>query len=79
MSEKEEIKYSNYEYDIAKFDIIINGKKETSLHTAQIRQIYIEKDFDNDILPVMLVQLSINIELYYKICQNHFPGNKNKA
>ena len=75
MNKKEEIKYSNYEYDIAKFDIIINGKKETSLHTAQIRQIYIEKDFDNDILPVMLVQLSINIELYYKICQN---ANKTK-
>lgn len=65
-----DIKYSSYEYDIAKFDIVINSKTVTSLHTGQIKQIYIEKDFDNDVMPVFLVQMSISPELYYQICGN---------
>lgn len=70
MANVKDLNYSNYEYDIDKFDIIINSKTEASLENAQIKQLYIEKDFDNDIMPVMLVQLSLDIDLYYKICQN---------
>ena len=70
MANVKDLNYSNYEYDIDKFDIIINSKTEASLENAQIKQLYIEKDLDNDIMPVMLVQLSLDIDLYYKICQN---------
>lgn len=64
----------------------------TELQPVQINSAYIEKDFDNSFLPIFLVNLNLQKDLYYDIINNHTtskfiiqidkyidPGNTGKA
>ena len=70
MSILNELSWSVYEYKLTKFEINIKGKK-TTLQPAQIRNIYIEKDYDDLMLPIFMVNILIPDELYYSINKYH--------
>lgn len=68
-----EIQYSEIGYVFEKFLITINegGKVEKKeLKEIHIRNVYIEKDYDADYLPVFIVNLAISETLYKKIRKN---------
>ena len=51
--------WQQYEY-LVDCSITIPGKDTIELNDLQIEGVYIEKDFDNDHLPVLLLDLSIS-------------------
>ena len=70
MSVLNELSWSTYEYKMTKFEIDIKGKK-TTLTPGQVRNIYIEKDYDELSLPIFMVKLLISSKLYHSINQYH--------
>lgn len=82
--------WENYLYTMAISVETPNGL--TELQPVQINSAYIEKDFDNSFLPIFLVNLNLQKDLYYDIINNHTtskfiiqidkyidPGNTGKA
>ena len=64
-----EIVFQNFEYVIDSISIQCKGK-EHKIEPIQLNNLYIEKDYDKDHLPVILLQLVMADELYYDICHN---------
>ena len=61
--------FQNYEYIIDSLSIQCNGKTN-KIENIQLTNFYIERDYDNDHLPVIILELVISDELYYNICTN---------
>lgn len=60
----------HYKYRISKLEILIQNKDTVELTHANIQNIGIEKDFDNDHFPILYLSLNISPELYYSIIEN---------
>lgn len=72
MSILNELSWAVYEYKITKFEIDIKGKK-TTLRPAQIRNIYLEKDYDELMMPIFMVKVQMPNDVYYSV--NKYPND----
>lgn len=66
----DDLPWSIMEYNLDTFEIVIGGSRHP-LQKAQVKSIYIEKDFDDLMLPILMVSLAIPNDLYYNIQRNH--------
>ena len=67
--EKNVMRY--YRYAIENFELIFEEEDEpVSLEKGLVADIFIEKDFDNDILPILNINVGLTSKLYYKILYN---------
>ena len=57
---------SAYKCSIAAMSLIV-GNKETNIPTPSVKSIVIDTDYENKIMPIIYVSLSINLELYNKL------------
>ena len=64
-----ELLFQNFEYIIDSISIQCNGE-DHKIEPIQLTNLYIEKDYDTDHLPIILIQLVMADELYYDICKN---------
>lgn len=62
--------FNLYEY-VCDTLTITCASKQYPIQSLQILSMYLERDYDNDHLPVFMMQLLISDELYHKICNNH--------
>ena len=70
-----EIQYDEVGYVFEKFLIKVKDKsgsviEEKDLKDIHIRNVFIEKDYDSDYLPVFMVSIAISESLYKKIRKN---------
>lgn len=61
------IKTTIYQYMMSSFDILIPGEKTI---TERVNFFNIEKDFDNDIFPILRINTTLKPDIYYKIMSN---------
>ena len=57
---------SAYKCSISAMSLIV-GNKETNIPTVGVKSIVIDTDYENKVMPVIYVALSINLELYNKL------------
>ena len=67
--EKNVMRY--YRYSIENVELIFEEEDEPiSIEKGLVSDIFIEKDFDNDILPILNINIGLTSTLYYKILYN---------
>lgn len=60
-----------YRYSIENVELIFEEEDEPiSIEKGLVSDIFIEKDFDNDILPILNINIGLTSTLYYKILYN---------
>ena len=64
-----DIIFQKFEYVIDSFSIQSAGKTY-KMETIQLTDLYIERDYDHDHLPVVMIRVVISDELYHTICTN---------
>ena len=64
-----DLTFQNYEYVIDSLTIQCKGK-DNKIEHIQMTNLFIEKDYDRDHLPIIMLQLVMADELYYDICNN---------
>ena len=57
---------SAYKCSISAMSLIV-GNKETNIPTVGVKSIVIDTDYENKVMPIIYVALSINLELYNKL------------
>lgn len=65
-----ESNYKVYLYDIESVVIVCNGET-FNMSDLQISDAYIERNYDEDYLPIFMLKLMIPDDLYYNIVKNH--------
>lgn len=60
-----------YKYFITSMDFLFDGESTpTSIQPGYVSDIYIEKDFDDDMFPVFRLTVSLNTLTYFKVLEN---------
>ena len=65
-----EHRFDIYEYVCDALSITCNSKTYP-IENIQILGLYLERNYDEDHLPVFMMQLVMADDLYYNICNNH--------
>ena len=59
----------NYRYKLDRFDIIYGGQTLT-LTDGQVQGMYLERNYDDDHMPIFLIQLALPLDVYHGITAN---------
>lgn len=69
-----QLQYNEIGYVVTKFLIVVRDSKgnlvqKDELKTVQVKNFFIEKNFDEDYTPIFMVELAIDDKLYRNICK----------
>lgn len=67
-NEKNIMRY--YRYAIENFELLFDGDEPVKLEKGLLSDIFIEKDYDGDIFPIINVNIGLTSTLYYKVLYN---------